>query len=293
MFRVAVCLVWLGLTSLGQAEETSLVWKWKAGDQFLVTRAQQTVSHTSVASKAVRTSVATKVTMTWKVDSVDDKGAATITQGLDTIVVEMDAGNGVLKFDSSAASKATGALKPIAEGVSPLVGESFVVVMTPRGEVANLKPSDKLAKLFAGRGDEAAGGTGFSVQGIAKLLQQPLILLPEGKVEAGGTWELQRELPSALGTLQQTLTYKFAGLSKEQGNIARIELSGTIASPKASTPEAPKLKANELTGAAQFDIEAGRLVEMTARQTLELTTVYANTPLGVKTETQVTTKVGK
>jgi hypothetical protein len=282
-----VCLAQAGL-----AEEVELAWKLKAGDRFKVTRLQQTVSHTSVASKPVRTSVATTVAMTWNVDSVDDKGEAAITQSLDQISVTMDAGNGVVIFDSSAVGKPTGVVKTLADGVAPFLGEKFTVTMSRRGEITALQPSDKLAKLFQGNKEEAGGMQGFSLQGVAKLLQQPLILLPEDKVSEGSGWEAQRDLPSALGTLKQTLTYKFAGFGdQKEAKIARIELSGTIAAPKAAAPDAPKLKASELTGTAQFDSEAGRLVEMTARQTLELTTVYANTPLSVKTESQVTTKL--
>jgi hypothetical protein len=230
--------------------------------------------------------------MTWKVDSVDDDGNAAITQSLDQISVTMDAGNGVVIFDSSAPGKPAGVVKSLADGVAPLLGEKFTVTMSRRGEITALKPSDKLAKLFQGNKEEAGAAPGFSLQGIARLLQQPLILLPDGKVDEGDPWEAQRDLPSALGTLKQTLTYKFAGFhDQKQGKIARIELSGTIAAPKAGTPDAPKLKANELTGMAQFDSEAGRLVEMTARQTLELTTIYANTPLGAKTESEVITKL--
>lgn len=285
------CVLLFGLPLAGLAEEINLAWNLKAEDRFQVVREQQAVAHTSVASKPVRTSIETKVTMTWQVEALDDQGNATIVQTLNEILVEMDAGSGVLKYDSSVAIKPTGPVKTIADGVMPLVGESFTVTMSPRGEMTSLKPSDKLAKLFVGKMAEDAGG--FSAQGIAKLLQQPLLLLPEKPVDAGDTWEVKRDLPSSLGLLQQTLTYKFAGVGEgDQAKTARIELGGTIAAPPGAADK-PKLKSNELTGLAQFDIEAGRLVEMTAKQTLELTTIYANTPLSSKTETKVTTRLSR
>lgn len=266
----------------GFAEETAIAWKFTKGDKLLVTREQNTVSQTSVANKPVRTTVDTTVDMTWTVHDVDEQGAAQITQSLDRIQVKMDAGHGLVEFDSASKEKPVAAVKTLADGVLPLVGGTFEITMTRRGEMLGLKPSEKLAKLLGSKLDDA---------GIAKLLQQPLVLLPEKAVEPAASWETQRTLPSSLGDLRQTLTYKFAGLGDDtRAKLARLEIAGVIAAPK-PTANLPKLKSNELTGSADFDTAAGRLVEMTVTQTLEVTSVYSNTPLAVKTESKVATKV--
>lgn len=285
-------LGWISATAI--AQESTLAWKLKAGDTFQVSREQQTVSHTTVTNKPVRTSVETTAVMTWTVDAVDGDGVATITQSLDQIIVKLDGGSGLVECDTSKNEKPTGVVKTLADAVLPLIGGKFVVTMTPRGEIKSLTPSETLVKLFSGK-KEKASSEAFSTEGIAKLLQQPLVLLPEKPVEIGATWELQRTLASSLGPLQQTLTYSLVGFgeAEQPSNVAQIKIVGTIAPPASSAAGAPKLKSNDLTGAAQFDIETGRLVEMTARQLIELTVIYANSLLNTKTESRLITRLKK
>lgn len=275
---------------VSRAQATSLAWKLTPGQKLQVTRDQLTVSQTSIAAKPLQTSVETSVVMTWTVSEVNAAGEATITQTLDQITARMDAGNGVVVYNSALPGKPTGAARSLADGVAPLVGESFQVVMTPRGEFVSVVPSEKIAALLSGKKEKRDATDAFSAEGIAKLLKQPLALLPDQPVAVGDSWQQQRELSVATfgGPLQQTLDYTLVKVGEE--NLMEIEMQGSITPPPAKG-NVPRLKASELTGKAKFDQERGLLREMTAKQSLEVTSVFANSPLVVKTESRVTTKV--
>jgi hypothetical protein len=265
----------LALSVLSQtvsAEE--LRWKFAPGEQWKVTLHAETSSTSTLDTKTLKTKLETTVETLWTIDAIDN-GVAQITQEITRLSLTGAGVDGAaILYDSAAEDRPTGAAKDIAAAVSPFIGAKVTCRMNSRGEISDVAADATLAKAIGGeKQDSATAGWGL------ELLQQPLCLLPEKEIAAGGTWRRDRKLNLPLGIFVQQQTFKLA----EEANKGRLK----ITSEATLTPEKEgksNLRAQEQTGELTFDQESGRLVRSQTTQKLTLATPFRDKEIVVKTQ---------
>lgn len=295
-FRIAAAIIaWTIVASVvvvGRPVETRgaepklLRWKFVAGDSWRVNFQQKVTTDSSFGGKPLKLSVDTTLGQTWKVDSVAENGAAVITQSFDRIAVTMDLPPAApLAFDSTSKRKPSGDAKVIADQLLPLLGPTFRITMSPRGELLDVEPSAELDKALSGLSDDTRLKRLFSKTGLHDVLRQSLTVLPENAVEPSATWDQTAELDSAVGRVQLSTTYTYEGQDTYEG--AKVERLGTTGKltwkpARAELTNSRELKDQKQTGFVLFDAAAGRMVAVEQQQTLRSEARVRDTLLEVR-----------
>ena len=148
-----VLLCWAALClSASHAQETSLSWKLKQGDQFRVetTKLSKRTSKLDSRISTVRSKVT--IEFNWAVDSIDDAGNATITQEVTRFSIDIGDPAVPLQAITYASddlpADLTTAMRKLQRKSKPLVGLKCIVAMTKNGEITSVQlDSDSDKKL--------------------------------------------------------------------------------------------------------------------------------------------------
>ena len=158
------CLSWLVLICwstlclpAGHAQEASLAWKFKQGDQFQV-ETQKLSKRTSTLDSRIST-IRSDVTIefSWTVDSVDDSGTATITQELKRFSIDIGdpavPSQAITYASDDKPADLPSPMRKLQRKAKPLVGLKCTLIMTSNGEITSIqlepesqKKLDKLTK---------------------------------------------------------------------------------------------------------------------------------------------------
>jgi hypothetical protein len=129
----------------------------------------------------------------------------------------------ILSWDSRAPDKGTAGLGPMRE----LVGEGFDFIVSPRGEVEEVRGVERLAERFAGGSSEGGAPNGASSarwlnrESVASDLALFFCPYPGGKVALGESWQTERGDGSGLG-LRIRNTWRLVRRSKGTAEVALV-----------------------------------------------------------------------
>ncbi|HRX79899.1 MAG TPA: DUF6263 family protein [Pirellulaceae bacterium] len=286
-------VVLLSASGLGQVAyaETLLRWKFVEGDAWQITVDQHTTTATTGAGKPTGIDITMQLQLSWAVDSVDSEGTAQITQQIERFSVTMRAGAAEpVEYASDSETKPSGSAADIAAAVEPVIGANFVVTMSNRGAIREVKLSDAAAEAFAAI-DSPALKQLFSPEGISRLLAQSAVELPEAAISVDGSWTQSSKIPSTLGTLKQDRAYTLVGQEETEGKmLERIEITGElVVEPSEQAPGSSKLVDQDLTGELLFDAGAGRLVSSQSKQKFVTERPYREFKIRVETTAETKT----
>jgi len=272
---------------------TTLRWKFREGETLRYQTDQKTSTKgKDPDGKEITQGLTLTIDLAWAVKAVEPSGAATITQTVDRIRTTATLPFGKVSFDSKESGDAAGPAGPI---FKMMVGSEVTFRMTPRGEIVDVKLSDKL--MAALKGDEVAGAQGqFSEVGLKNMVMQMGLILPEEGLDPGGTWNRKLAIPAGPSgqtrDVDQTFTYRGpdpASPSKAEG----IDLS-TGFEPIKPDPNVPiSVKSEQARGRYQFDNVAGRIESSTLTQNVEVVGQIEGKDLAMTTETVTTMTLAK
>ncbi len=266
-----------------------LRWKLAAGETLQVAFVQTANTETVGAGTPTTISILMEMEMTWKVREVAEDGTATLVQSFDRLAMSMRTGDVVAVDYDSALPSSSPAAREIGAAVKPLIGRTFSLVMSDRGAIRDVKlaAADQPADAPA----TAAGiESFFSIEGISRVLRQSVVELPEQPVETGATWESTSEIESALGVLQQTNVYSYAGPEERDGRaVEKIGVESTLQADQEGRRSKTTIKAQSQTGELWFDRQAGRLVGSQFEQQLTTQRPYRDTRIEVRSTSKLTT----
>ncbi|MGE0758503.1 MAG: DUF6263 family protein [Pirellulaceae bacterium] len=240
--------------------ETTLRWKFPPAATWKYVFQQKGRTETTGAGKPTVVVVDMSLHLTWSVESVDDAGVATLTQSIDklTLTMEVDEQPAV-SYDSSARTPTSGAPKEIANAVAGIVGAKCSVKMNTRGEVLAVEPSEALRERLA----QSPGNELFSAEGLARMLRQATIPLPDMPLADGTSWKGTHESPSPLGQLVLATQYTFRGTEEREGRPVATIVSETDIALTPATGDASRStqwQEGKQSGTLDFDVERGRFV---------------------------------
>ncbi len=270
-----------------------LTWRFKSGEKFDVSIAQDMQMEMKVFGNDVKTAANSVMTMEWVVNDVDTKaGTYDVTQTFKRMKMTMDAPApvGKISFDSDAKEEPKGIAAQVAGSVKPLIGATFKLKMDGTGKVIEATIDEETKKAFT---KTAQLNQLLSEDALKSLLAQAGAMLPEMPVKSGDTWKFVAELKNAGGTMKMDGTNTLDGIVKRDGKkLAKIDQVIKI-EMKPQGAIKVSLKDQDTKGSLLFDIDAGRLAEssmvqkmtmaidaagMTVEQKLNITTQLKLTP---------------
>ena len=287
--RVALAMVaallLVGLGSSTANAKTTLRWKFKEGEVLRYSMDQATVSTgQGPDGREIKQTFGLVMDMTWTIKSVDASGVASMTQTIDRVRTSAASPFGKFSFDSKEAGAAASVAGPL---FKMLVGAEFSSKMSPKGEVTDIKLSDKLLATLRGDSEPAGAQGQFSEAGLKNMLAQMVIPLPEEGVDAGQTWQRAMAIPAGpdgqTRQIEQTFTYK--GPDAANAGLEAIGFTTKFDPPKADPNVPVTFKKETATGQFDFDNAAGRIVKSNVVEDVEVSVTIEGKEVPQKVET--------
>jgi hypothetical protein len=248
---VAVLLLGAGLAGTARGQVT-LEWKLKKGDHFYLRNVTTTRQTFKALNKEVPQNSEQTIVLGFAVEDQVPEGFL-LKETVEELTIKPDKGD------------------PVSD--DRLVGATFRMTLSPKGEVLKFEGYDKLIDKLAG--DDAAVRQALQAtlqeDALKKSVREALAFLPDRPIKVGDTWERSIEEPlGALGTLRETRTYKLEGKEDVGGKkLDKITFKTAVDfKPGKKVENFPyhvlsgRMEAKEAGGTAHFDPDSGRLVQL-------------------------------
>lgn len=238
-------------------------WKLAAGERFDVQYIQQSNTSTKVTDRTTVIESETQLNMTWLVTEIDDQQNAIIEQAITAI--RLNVGNPAVpdqrvSLDTGSEEKASGASAPLLKQMKPLVGLKFKVTMTPRGEIKDVSIPDDTMDVLRELPGSLNLQSLFSEQGLTELMGAAAIVLPEGEIETGESWETESRVENQFGQFNRNRNYTFTG-TDENSSLATFKIETSMdQTAQASTRKPPMLIEFSESGSLKLDPAGGYFV---------------------------------
>ncbi len=267
---LAVAMV-LCAAARANAADTTLRWKFVAGQKFVYGMTQKTAITSHAMDKKVEMTITQTMDMTWEIKSVGTDGTAQMMQTIDRLKLDMNGPAGNLALDTADAQDPQGVPEQTTKMIRAIAGSPFTSKVSERGEFLDVKLPPKLLKAFEEAGPMATmfGGD----EGLKKLFEQLMPIFPEKAIAQGKSWKGVRKMPMGLGSMTINMTYTLEAPEGSEQNIgvdAKVEIE-----PTKDAPVELKLTAQEMKGHYRFDNTAGILKSTDVVQKMTMT-VNAN-----------------
>ncbi len=254
-----------------------LRWKFTPGETLRYVMNQEQSQKIKAGTTPITMTVTMNMHMSQKIESVDPKGVASITQTIDRIQMKMTSPQGIgMEYDSASGKPPEGLAKLTAPVFEAMVKQPFTMKMDPQGKVSDMKLPQGLMESI-NKVSGAQIGNMFSEEGLKQMTGgQGMAALPEKPVSVGDTWTQQADMDMAmLGKIAVKYTYKYDGTEKRDGQVFE-KIANTLEmdiSPQKDKPQPFQIKMTDqkMKGTTYFDNEAGRLVENKTGGTMKMT----------------------
>ncbi len=268
---LSTTLLLVGLAQASANAKATLRWKFKEGEVLRYSMDQNTIQTSQgPEGREIKQTYGMIMDMTWTVKAVDPSGMASITQTIDRVRTTVTTQGGKFSFDSREAGNAPGVAGPM---YKILVGAEFSSKMSPRGELTDIKLSDKLLANLRESNDPGGAQGQFSEAGLKNMISQMVVPLADGDVDVGQTWKRALAIPDGPNgqtrQIEQTFIYK--GHDAASSSLEAIEFTTKLDPPKADPNVPVTVKKETQTGRIVFDNAAGRVVKSTVEEDMEVT----------------------
>jgi hypothetical protein len=244
-----------------------LRYKFSAGQSMDYEMTQKMSMTMNVGDMVVQNTVDQIMTMTWVVESIDEKGLAQMKQTIKRVRMKMAAPGGVgFEFDSADDEPLEGPVGPMLEPMLRALAKSeFTFKMDGLGKISDAKIPAAFAEQL-----KAAGPAGamFSKENLTQMTEQSGVMFPVEPVAKDGKWKSSRKVPP----VSTDMTYVLQGITPKEGRqVAEIKMTGEM---EFTAPVAPGATVDivnqEMTGQTLFDTEAGVMLETNVNQHMEM-----------------------
>lgn len=216
-----------------------LKYKFIPGEVLMTEVVHRASVRTSIQGTTQTAETQSKSVKMWKVEGVDESGAATFTYMVDNIEMwQKSSGRNEVRYDS----KTDETVPPGYEEVARSVGVPLsVVTMDPRGTIVRRK-------------ETRANPVGVSTQMTMPLADHPIAI--------GESWTSPVEIDVTLkdGTQKKVQTRQKFTLESVSDGLALIKVDSQVLTPVSDPSIEAQLVQRLSSGSVQFDIEAGRVV---------------------------------
>lgn len=270
--RIAVAALALLWCAGSVDAQTKLRFQFKEGDKIQYQLDQKMKMAMNVAGKEFGIDMTQNMDMGWIVGKVAADGTAEIKIKFGQAKMAMDGPTGKVQVDSASTEEPNDPVGKILHQVAKAIGGlEFDCKIDSIGEVKDAKiPAKALETLQSLPGGEQMGDL-FSEEGLKRLIQGGMIL-PKEEVSKGKSWSQKVNMKMPFGKMTGDIQFTYEGSVEKGGqHLEKIAMKPKIkidADPAAQLPV--KINSQEGKGVALFDNVAGRLVEVTQDQVMEM-----------------------
>jgi len=291
-----LAVVLLAAGSFPAQAQTTLRYKFKEGEKLNYVMEQKMTMQMNVMGQDVEMNMTQTIDLTWQIQSVDKDGRAKLTQKFDRVRFKMEGGQvGKVEYDSMDGKEPEG---PIGKAIGPifgaLAGSEIGMTMDARGQIADVKIPDKFSDALKNAGAGAAGlGEMFSEDGMKRMMSQGGLVVPAEAVTKGKTWNQNVDMKMPIGKMKVDTTYTYDGqTTKGNKKLEQVPFKAKVTlEPSDNAALTVKLKEQSAKGSAQFDADAGRLVETSMTQEMEMEIGAGGQNITQKIKQEVTMKL--
>jgi hypothetical protein len=255
--------------------QTTLRYKFKAGEKKVYETTQKMTMKMNVNGMDVNIGMNTKMTMEQAVTGTTADGKGKITQKFQRIAFDMTTPTANIQYDSEKNKNPDDpAGKIMAPMFNALVNGEFKLIMAPDGSISDMEIPESVTKAMQ-KLAQGPGGPGlgemFSKEGLKKIFSQN-VSFPTGPVEKGKSWESKTELKLPFGKMEVATKYTYEGPTKE-GSKTLEKITTSPTSTVTADPNAPitiAIKKQDAKGTILFDNEAGRMVQSNIESSMQM-----------------------
>lgn len=272
-------------------QDATLRYRWVKGETIryrIIQQSTTTLSGLPGGMGDMTIEQSTSQTLRGVAEDVAPDGTTTLRQSVEAVKMEMSSPMFTMAYDSANPAAADNPMSAMLKDIlSAMIGESFVVVIAPTGEVQKVEGASKLAeKIFKNvPQDPAAAGVidglkaNISDDALRAMFMQTFAQFPSRPLKAGDTWNSQVTTPNPMfGALTTSVTSTLKGMEGDGSNrVATIVTSLTV-KPDATKPATPNamgfsMQMGDGTGEGEqiFDAGTGRFRGSTTRVTIPMT----------------------
>jgi hypothetical protein len=249
------------------AAQEPLRWKFEKGAKFDYDMVQDmTISNAGGPGGAQSVKMHQELKMAWNIDDVTEQGDAVIQQKIDKVKMKMELPQpvGAIEYDSTSDKPPVGPAALLAPMYAAMTKGAFIITMTPRGEITDVKIPEEVVAALKNSPGAAAMGDMASAEGFKKMMSQGSLVLPENAPKEGEQWSTKVEVnnPAAGKQIVET-TYKYIGTKDVEGvTHAVFQPTVTMSFEGAQA----KITEQSSDGEILFNVAEGRMVSSKLQQ---------------------------
>ncbi len=294
-FVVAALAGW-SLTAAAASAQTTLRYQFKEGDTLKYVLEQKMKMTMNVLGNNVDMTMDQSSDLSWIIQSVDKKGDAKITIKFGRNKMTLDMPTGKVEVDSNNTQEPDDPVGQVLyKVIKGLSGLEVSGKISPIGEFTDITLPEKALKELQNIPGGDMFGDMLSPDGLKRMMSQSGLVMPKDAVSKGAKWKSKNEMKLPFGKMVAEVDYTYDGpVEKDGRSLEKIGVK-----PKASiepTPNAPfslKLKSHEGGGTALFDNSAGRLLEVSNTQNMEMEIEIMGMTISQKMVQTMTMKLAK
>jgi hypothetical protein len=222
--RVGLWLAAVALLTISAARASAqepLRWKFEKDAKFDYDMIQDmTIGNAGGPGGAQSVKMHQELKMAWNVQDVTKEGDAIIEQKIDSVKMKMELPPpvGAIEYDSTSDKPPVGPAALLAPMYSAMTKGAFIITMTPRGEIKDVKIPEEVVAALKNSPGAAAMGDMASADGFKKMMSQGSLVLPESAPKEGEEWSTKVEVnnPAAGKQVVETV-YKYQGTKEVDG----------------------------------------------------------------------------
>lgn len=278
-----------GASAPAQSQNGPLRWKFQPGQELKYVQKQQTISTANANGQPIENKLEQTFHSTWKIQSVRPDGTAAMTQSFDRVQFAMQSPTGNGGFDTNDKdAKPEGRIAVMAAAFHSIIGKDVTMTMAPNGQIHDVSIPEAVAEGLQKAGVGADGKPILSTDTLKGIIEQSGVALPDKPLKPGDNFQIERDVPSPIGSMHVVTTYTYKGPEKSGSTVERFDIEiKTVLKPKDDLPFKVKLGEQDARGELRFDRQAGRTLSSSVSQKLDMTLEVS----GQQIEQSTTSKV--
>jgi hypothetical protein len=271
----------------------TLRWKFTAGQEIRYEQTQEMTMTMDLAGNEVKTSMKQVMNMVAKVDAVDEKGVATITQSIERFQMTVNSPDAVISIDTREKAPTDDAGRQMYLLLKTVTEAKIKQQTDPQGKVSNVEiPKEVVEKL---KEHPSAGSLGplTSAEGLKTMFEQGTPAFPEAAVDKGTTWNQEFKMKDPnIGTIAIESIFTYTGEAQADGKTIDeigVKMKMAFAGDKQGGPTI-KITDQKSDGIMRFDNAEGQVVDSKVKQLVHMEIEVAGQTFTQKLDQTVSTK---
>jgi hypothetical protein len=223
-----------------------------------------------IGDQPIKSTMQQTMTLSWRINEVDDEGVASTTITIDRIKMAMKSPVFQVDFDTADEDKQQGGspLEVMTDALKNLVGLRYDVKMAPTGEILDVSVPEETREALKKQFNSIPGmqqmADAFTDNGMKNMASQSLQTFPEEPVSPGDTWikEGTQNIPQ-FGEQKTKTVFEYIGPKEVDGHTIE-QLKATMETEfeggaKGLGGAKFDIQDHQMSGTIQFDANLGRM----------------------------------